>query len=96
MKRLTLSIYKFNSRPRPAKGGEKGKYMIIKAGTKLTVKHRRHGTFEGIALRDFDTETTEFYPIAAAKIVYGMVNEWEPGEEVPCRNTLCVIVPHGE
>ncbi len=68
--------------------------MLIKEGTKLTVRHRRKGTFEGIAMRDFDTETEEFYPIAAAEIVSDMANEWLQGEEIPCRNTLCVVVPH--
>lgn len=68
--------------------------MIIKEGTKLTVRHRRHGTFEGIAIRDFDTETEEFYPIATAEYVNGMISEWFPGEDVPCRNTLCEIEPH--
>ena len=68
--------------------------MIIKEGTKLTVRHSRHGKFEGIAMRDFDTETTEFYPIATLEYVEGMATDWLPGEEVPCRNTLCTIQPH--
>lgn len=68
--------------------------MIIKAGTKLTVKHSRKGTFEGIAEKDFDTETTEFYPIIALEYVRGMANEWFEGKRISCRKSLCVIVPH--
>nr|DAO11529.1 MAG TPA: hypothetical protein [Caudoviricetes sp.] len=68
--------------------------MIIKAGTKLTVKHSRKGTFEGIAEKDFDAETTEFYPIITLEYVRGMANEWFEGERIPCRKSLCVIVPH--
>lgn len=68
--------------------------MIIKKGTGITVKHSRTGVFDGVAKRDFDTETEEFYPIVAAQIVFGMVTTWLPGEEVPCRNTLCTLIPH--
>lgn len=67
--------------------------MIIKKGTGVTVKHARHGVFDGVAKRDFDTETEEFYPIVASQIIYGMATAWLPGEEVPCRNSLCTIVP---
>lgn len=68
--------------------------MIIKEGTKLTVRHSRRGIFEGIAKRDFDTETEEFYPIATAEYVNGINSERFPGEDVPCRKTLCEIEPH--
>lgn len=40
--------------------------MKIKSGTKVRVTHKRKGTFTGYAAEDFDTETTEFYPIKAA------------------------------
>lgn len=68
--------------------------MLIKAGTKLTVKHSRKGTFEGIAEKDFDTETTEFYPIITLEYVCGIVNKWLEGERISCRKSLCAIVPH--
>lgn len=68
--------------------------MIIKAGTKLTVKDRRKGTFEGVAAKDFDTEMTEFYPIITSEYVEGAANEWYPGDKIECRNTLCKIQPH--
>lgn len=68
--------------------------MIIKAGTKLTVLHLRKGKFAGIATKDFDTEKTEFYPIATIEYVKGMANEWYAGDEIECRNTLCEIFPH--
>lgn len=43
--------------------------MKIKSGTKVRVIHKRKGTFTGYAAEDFDTETTEFYPIKAKDIL---------------------------
>lgn len=68
--------------------------MIIKKGTGVTVRHYRFGTFYGVAKRDFDTETEEFYPIVAAQPVIGMGTTWLPGEEVPCRDSLCSLSIH--
>lgn len=68
--------------------------MIITKGTKVTVNHKRKGRFEGVVTKDFDPDTCEFYPIATLEYVNGEVNEWAVGEEIPCRNTLCVIYPH--
>ena len=67
--------------------------MKIKKGTILLVKHSRKGEFFGKALKDFDTEVDEFYPIAVAqeKKIEGLNTEWENGEEIPCRNSLCSI-----
>ena len=67
--------------------------MIVKKGTVLTVTHQRKGKFIGIAQKDFDSKKADFYPIALAqeKAVAGMVNVWEEGESIPCRNTLCSI-----
>lgn len=65
--------------------------MKIKSGTKVRVTHKRKGTFTGYATEDFDTEATEFYPIKTAQFVSGMANDWEEGEIVSCRNTLCKI-----
>jgi hypothetical protein len=42
-------------------------------------------------LRDFDTETEEFFPVATLQFVRGMSNDWVKGEEIPCRNSLCNI-----
>lgn len=67
--------------------------MEIKKGQLLEVSHQRKGAFKGIAMQDFDTEKDEFYPVAVAqkKMVKGMVNAWEEGQRVPCRNCLCSI-----
>lgn len=65
--------------------------MKIKSGTKVRVMHKRKGIFTGYAAEDFDTETTEFYQIKTAQFVGGMANDWDEGEIVPCRNTLCKI-----
>lgn len=67
--------------------------MKIKKGTLLNVQHCRSGNWIGIAIRDFDTEKVEFYPIALAqeKPVEGMNSQWEEGEEMPCRKSLCKI-----
>lgn len=66
--------------------------MLIKKGQLLDVQHKRKGNFQGIAEKDFDTETTEFYPIVVAEgCVGGMNKDWEKGERIPCRNTLTTI-----
>ena len=69
--------------------------MKIAKGQILLVNHHRSDKWKGIAARDFDTETEEFYPIALAeeKPVRGLAREtiWEMGDIMPCRNTLCKI-----
>ncbi len=66
--------------------------MKIKMGTKVLINHARKGVFKGIALKDFDTQKEEFYPIVLAeKSVSGMNTNWEKGEQIPCRCTLCSI-----
>ena len=67
--------------------------MKIEKGTLVKVSHSRKGEFTGIATDDFDTEDVGFYPIALAenKAVMGMDTEWFPGENVPCKSTLCTI-----
>jgi hypothetical protein len=67
--------------------------MIIKKGTLLDVSHERKGKFRGIATRDFDAATEMFYPIALAEgqKVDGLNTVWNAGEDVPCRNSLCMI-----
>lgn len=66
--------------------------MKIKKGQQFKVRDRRKGTFRGVALRDFDTETDEFYPVATLEYVAGMANDWEPGEEIPCRRGISEII----
>lgn len=69
--------------------------MKIKQGTILNVSHSRKGNFVGIATKDFDTDTTEFYPIALARhqAVDGLItkDKWIEGEEIPCRKSLCMV-----
>ena len=66
--------------------------MIIKKGQTFIVKDRRKGTFEGTAIEDFDTEKDEFYPVKTLEFVGGMANEWKPGERIPCRRGIAIIV----
>lgn len=65
---------------------------LIKKGTLLLVKHSRKGTFYGRVKRDFSIKE-EWYPIVSDEIrsIDGLNTEWEYGEEVPCRNSLCKI-----
>ena len=44
----------------------------------LLIKHQRKGTFKAVAIRDFDTETETFYPVAMAqkKTIFGITIEW--------------------
>lgn len=66
--------------------------MKIKKGTKLKVCHRRHGEFYGIAEKDFDTDSIEFYPIILDQdVLCGLNTDWVKGENVPCRNTQCEL-----
>ncbi len=65
---------------------------IIKKGAMLEVRHSRKGKFIGIATEDFDPNEETFYPIAVTKgIVHGINTDWEAGENIPCRNSLCTI-----
>ena len=73
--------------------------MKVSKGTLLDVNHTRTGKFLGIAIRDFDTDTETFYPIALAenKVISAMSimnDDWVKGDEIPCRNSLCQISPH--
>lgn len=66
--------------------------MLIEKGTLLEVNHSRSGKWTGIATEDFDTTTTEFYPIALATgNAEGVNKSWVAGDNMPCRNTLCTI-----
>jgi len=69
------------------------KEVIIKKGTILNVRHTRSGKWTGIATQDFDTELVEFYPIALAQeeIVEGLTVQYLPGDNMPCRKSLCTI-----
>lgn len=60
-------------------------------GQRVTVADRRKGTFNGVVLRDFDTETDEFFPIATTERVEGLVTVWEAGDAIPCRRTHCKV-----
>jgi hypothetical protein len=75
--------------------------MIIKKDTLLQVNHSRKGQYMAIALKDFDNETEEFYPLAIATIkqggngygVGGLYTDakWKAGDEIPSRRSLCTI-----
>lgn len=68
--------------------------MKIKKDTKLEVHHSRKGIFTGVAMEDFDTTYTEWFPIAVmGKTVKGVSHftEWNEGDGIPCRNTLCTL-----
>ena len=66
--------------------------MEIKAGTKLRVFHRRHGAFNGIASKDFNTEEDEFYPIVLDDdCVEGLSTTFYKGDNMPLRNIFCEI-----
>lgn len=65
--------------------------MIIKAGQYLIVKHKRKGTFYGIAIEDFETPD-EWYPIAVMEEnVKGLNRNWILGDTISCKAELCEI-----
>ena len=64
--------------------------MKIKKNTKLKVFHQRHGIFYGKAIKDFDTDLEEFYPIELDQLMLcGLNTDWVEGDYIPCRNSLC-------
>lgn len=73
--------------------------MKILKGQHLHINHNRKGKFDAVALADFDSETEEFYPVAVARgcEVLGLTlgQHWLPGQEIPCRRTLCTITVEG-
>ena len=54
----------------------------------MAISHARKGGFKAVAVRDFDTSAVEFWPVATLVEVRGMANDFEPGEEIPCRGIL--------
>ena len=64
--------------------------MLVNQGDLLTITHARKGTFDAVALRDFDTDTEEWYPVALAsqECVEGSTTDWVGGESIPCRASL--------
>ena len=66
--------------------------MKVTRGTILDVKHDRKGRFTAIVNEDFDSEVTTFYPVSTTEPVQGCVNEWETGENIPCRASLCTFI----
>jgi len=67
--------------------------MKLKKGDLVLIEHCRKGNFFGRVKKDFDTEEEVFYPIISDEIrlIEGLNNDWENGEEIPCRNSLCKI-----
>lgn len=60
-------------------------------GQKVKVIHKTKGTFNGVVLRDFETETDDFFPIATAERVEGLATVWEAGDAIPCKRVNCKI-----
>lgn len=66
--------------------------MKFKEGDKVLVKHSRSGTWKGIVSKDFDTEKNEWYSVKLNQsFAQGISNNWEMGENMPCRRGLCTI-----
>lgn len=69
--------------------------MKIKKDQIVNVRHSRKGTFLGKALRAFDTEKEEWYPIAVGQKepIQGASTGWEwvEGERIPCRAKFCEL-----
>ena len=64
--------------------------MKIKEGQLLAINHARKGPFVAVALRDFDSEEEDWFPVALAKgyvkgISTGLGPDWITGDEIPCR-----------
>ncbi len=70
--------------------------MKIKKDQKVTIRSRRKGVYKAIAVRDFDTETDEYYPVATLERVRGLTQIWKKGDLIPCRRGLSVVVVDDE
>ena len=66
--------------------------MKVKKDDLLEISHSRKGTFRAVALEDFDTDTADFYPVAAAQQVDGMSEDWVAGESIPVSYKLVTSV----
>ena len=66
--------------------------MKILKGTLLLVTGRK-GAWKGVALKDFDTDKDEWYPLASAQEedIVGFNTRWFKGEEVPSRRGVCTV-----
>lgn len=65
--------------------------MKIKKGQKIEVRSRYKGVYKAIALKAFDTEKDEIYPIATLETVKGFTQVWEKGDPIPCSRGLSRI-----
>ena len=76
--------------------------MILKKGTKVLVESRRRGSYRGILGEDVDIDKFNsgkedyFVEVFAAQIVFGVSEDWQIGESVPCRSGLNKIKVIGE
>lgn len=58
----------------------------------VEVLHNRKGRFTAIALEDFDTDESEWFPLAVVeRAVHGMAEDWVAGEKIPCRASMTDI-----
>lgn len=74
---------------------------IFKKGELVSVTDSRKGQYFGICLDEFDTDNPEceWYHIRVATIaeggdgkpVYGLNNDWYPGDDIPCRKGLAKV-----
>lgn len=58
--------------------------MKIKQGQVFTIRHRHYGPFKAIALRGFDTDMAENYPIAPLETVCRGKKTYKPWQPIPC------------
>lgn len=76
--------------------------MILKKGTKILVESRRKGNYKGILGEDVDVDKFNsgkedyFVEVFAAQIVFGVSEDWQIEESIPCRSGLNKIKVIGE
>jgi len=67
--------------------------MKIRKGQKLRIVCQRKGTYNAVAIKAFDTEKDDWYPVALDQdLLYGLANTWGRGENIPCRQGATVTV----
>ncbi len=63
----------------------------VKVGDKITIKHQRKGTFNAeVKSNDLTSEWLD--TVVLDKKIKGMVNTWEPGEDLSVRKTLIASI----
>ena len=68
--------------------------MKVKAGQVVLVQDPRKvpREYKARAVKDFDTEADDWYPLETLEYIEGLVKWWAPGAYIPARRGINTIV----